>query len=96
LISELLELSIRLGRGWSNEKHDLIKQAECPHCQMRVSVRFKRAGKDPNRALGKYNIEKLWLEKGKVENTSYFKTGKWGVQSIEKAGKRNVDSWTEG
>jgi len=72
LIARLIQLSTKLKSGWSNERHHLVKQAKCPYCTRRISIRFRRIGKNPDYSEGKYNIENLDIEKGNKAHTSYF------------------------
>ena len=72
LIARLIVLSRKLSFGWSGERHYLIKQASCPHCTKRIAIRFIRIGNNPDYNDGKYNIERLDIEKGNSELTSYF------------------------
>jgi len=69
VLYELLKISAMLGNGWSDETHNLVKQADCPHCKKPIAVRFVRTSKDPNTSKGNYNIEKLWIERGKNTHT---------------------------
>jgi len=77
LITNMIQLSKKLGTGWSNETHFLVKQASCPHCTKRIAVRFVRIGKNPHYSHGKYNIEHLDIERGISEYTSHFKRDFW-------------------
>ena len=77
IVSLLLEISTKLGPGLSYETHELIKQAKCPHCKNKIGVRYKRAGKDPSRAFGKYNVEGFFIEKGNSRKSSTIKKGIW-------------------
>jgi len=72
LIARIIHLSKKFSFGWSSEKHYLVKQATCPYCTQRIAVRFIRIGKNPDYTDGKYNVEKLDLEKGNYGYTSYF------------------------
>jgi hypothetical protein len=95
LIYEILKISVMLGRGWSHETHHLVKQDDCPHCKKSIAVRFVRAGKDPNSSKGNYNIEKLWIEKGKRTYTSRLSGYGLFETHIEKGKKRKSYTYTE-
>ena len=77
LIITLIKLSKKLGTGWRNESHFLVKQARCPHCTKRIAVRFVRIGKNPRYGYGEYNIEHLDIERGDSGYTSGFKRDFW-------------------
>jgi len=73
LLLEILELNRKLGFGWYNETHDLVKQDNCPHCNRKISVRYRRIGANPNKTKGRYNVDNLKIEPGQAGRTSRFK-----------------------
>ncbi len=101
LLLEILELNRKLGFGWHNERHDLVKQDNCPHCKQKIAVRFRRIGANPTKTSGRYDIDKLKIEQGTVGLTSRFKkkfTGKLRNQferGVEKGNTKEKDIFYE-
>jgi len=73
LLLEILELNRKLGFGWHNETHDLVKQDYCPHCKNKIAVRYRRIGANPTKTSGRYDVDKFTIEKGQAGHTSRFK-----------------------
>jgi len=97
LIHSVLNLNHLLGDGWYDEKHDLVKQDNCPHCKQKIAVSFRRIGKNPHYSYGKYNVENFRIEQGQKGHTSRFsRRGKlrneW-ERGIEKGATHNTDSF---
>lgn len=99
LINEVLNLNYLLRDGWHNEMHDLVKQDNCPHCDQRIAIRFRRIGKNPNYSHGKYNVEDVKIEQGKKELTSKFtrhgKLRNMWERGIEQGSHQHKDSFFE-
>lgn len=73
LLFEILELNRKLGFGWKYEVHDLVKQDNCPHCNKKIAVRYRRLGINPQKSNGKYDVENIKIEQGQSDRTSRFK-----------------------
>jgi len=73
LLLEILELNRKLGFGWYNKTHDLLKQDNCPHCKNKIAVRYRRIGRNPNQSGGRYDVTDFNIEKGQKGHTSKFK-----------------------
>lgn len=100
LLLEILELNRKLGFGWKDETHDLVKQDSCPHCKEKIAVRYRRIGLNPNNYGGKYNIEKFEIKKGEYDKTSrfFFPSGKLRNQwerGVEKGNPKERDFFFE-
>lgn len=86
LIARIIQLSSKLGFGWSSKRHYLVKQDICPHCKNRIQHRFQRIGELKD---GKFNIEQHNIEVGNKEYTSIMYDdkvwwiGRWSNQELK-------------
>lgn len=71
LLKGIFELSEILGKGWSSEYHDLIKNTNCPRCKEPIEISFTRIGKDPFRSKGRYNIDDVRIKRGSKHKSRF-------------------------
>jgi len=69
LIARIIQLSQKLGSGWSSKSHHLVKQDFCPFCNQRIQHRFVRMGELKE---NRYNITQYGIEKGSAYRTSWM------------------------
>ncbi len=101
LLVVIFRLNWKLGFGWKNEKHDLVKQDNCPHCKQKIAVRYRRIGMNPDKTNGKYNVEDINIEQGQADRTLRFKnkfTGRLNSKfelGVEKGNLKEKDIFYE-
>jgi len=95
LITRIIELSSKLGFGWSSKRHYLVKQDLCPHCKKKIQHRFHRIGE---LRAGKYNIEQYRIEDGVKEYTSIMPTDEvwWADKKLRRETKDKLTISLEG
>jgi len=95
LITRIIDLSSKLGFGWSAKRHYLVKQDLCPHCKKKIQHRFHRIGELRD---GKYNIEQYSIEDGTKEYTSIMPTDEvwWADKRFRRDTKNKLTISLEG